>query len=272
VRWNGLDLNPGYRDDGLLVIVTNVTGWYGTPVLNGNDLERIIADGAVWGPKVIGPRLVTVEGAVTGPRDLCLLLSRDIAALASAKGLTSLVIGEDGATLAADVRAGTEQMTHEWSGPVLFRYSVVLTAADARLYEESWNTAVVTTGAGIDTGRTYPRLYRWAYGAADLPNSATLANPGNTFAPVWAVYSGPLSATRLTDGDTSINVAAIADGQQIMVNCETLAATAAGGFGRASYVLAGSQPMTLAPRSSETWRLYGTGTGQVVLTWRGAFA
>jgi hypothetical protein len=271
VVFNGLNLNEGERADGLTVAVTNLEGWYGTPPLNGNDMERALSDGAIWGPKVIGGRVLNIEGAASGPRDLCLMFARQLAALASLKVPVTLAIGEDGTTLTADVRAGTDQMTHEWAGPVLFRYTMPATAADARLYEDGWRTAVLTTGAGVQTGRTYPRVYRWAYGAADVPNSARIENPGNADAPVYAIYNGPLGDTRLTNGRQTIRVAAIADAQQIAVSTETLAATAPGGFTRANYILAGSVPMSAPANSSEVWRLYGTGTGYVELRWKGAY-
>jgi hypothetical protein len=252
VTWNGIDLNPGYRDDGLLVIVTDLTGWYGTPALNGRDLDRAIADGAIFGPKTLGPRLIAIEGAVQGPRGACLDFSRELARLASERG--------------------TDQRTHAWSGPNLFRYQVTVTAADPRLYTQDWQTALLQTGAGIDTGREYPREYPWAYGASDIPNSARVTNPGNTDAPVWAAYQGPLGESRLAAGERYIRVAALSDGQQLTVNCETLAAWAPGGAARASYILGGSQPLIPAPRSSDLWRLTATGTGSVRLQWRGAFA
>jgi hypothetical protein len=271
VVFNGINLNEGVRDDGLTVAVTNLEGWFGTPPLNGADLERALADGAVWGPKTIGGRVLNIEGAVSGPRDLCLMFSRQLAALASLKVPVTLAIGENGTVLTADVRAGTDQMTHEWAGPVLFRYTMPATAADPRLYEDGWRSAILTTGAGIQTGRVYRRTYPWTYGRADIPNSARIVNPGNADAPVYAIYTGPLGESRLTNGVATIRVAPLTDGQQIAVATETLAATAPGGFTRANYIMAGSSPMIAPAYSAEVWRLYATGAGSVELRWKGAY-
>jgi hypothetical protein len=284
VTWDGIDLNPGYRDDGLLAIVTDVEGWYGTPPLEGGDLERALADGAVWGPKTVKARVVGISGAVTGPRDLCLLYVRQLAALAASKVPAPLTIGEDGHQLQADVRAGTDQMTVAWSGPILFRYQVSVTAADARLFSATWDDATLMTGAGIDTGRHYPRDYSpddedppsyagWTYGAADLPNSGRLVNEGNTDAPVWATYTGPLGESRLTNGVGTLRMAPIPEGVQITVATETMAAWAPGGASRASYVLAGSTPMMLPAYSVQVWRLYAlAGEGSVLLRYREAWS
>jgi len=271
VIWDGLDLNEGYRDDGMLVIVTNVEGWYGTPVLDGHDLDLALTDGALAGVKTIHERLVTITGIANGPRLGCLLLSRQLAGMAADRLPVPLVVGEDGRALTAAVRAGTEQMTHEWTGPVLFTYQVTLTAHDPRLYSDGWEIAELTLGGSAATGRTYPRTYSWQYGAPTIDNSARLDNPGNVPAPVWAVYTGPLSATTLTDGRNTIRIAALVAGQVLTVATESLVAVAPGGATRASYVLAGSSAMTVPANSIGTWSLYGSGTGYVELQWRAAY-
>lgn len=271
VNWDGTELNPGPRDDGLLAIVTNVIGWYGTPAINGNDLERALTDGAIYGPKVLAARAIAIEGAVNGPRDLCLEFSRRLAALAAAREPADFAVGENGAMLVTAVRASTEQLTHEWRGPQLFYYTVTVTAADPRLYETGWRTAVLRFAPGEATGRIYPRTYPWRYAAAQIPTTARMENPGNAASPVWALYSGPLGETRLTDGVRQIRVGPLVDGEQILLNCETLVATAAGGATRASYILPGSVPMFVPAESEPTWRIYGTGGGSVALQWRGAF-
>jgi hypothetical protein len=271
VRWNGTNLNPGYRDDGLLAIVTDVEGWYGTPPLDGHNLDRALADGAILGPKVIRPRVVVISGAATGPRDACLAFARELAGLAALKAPADLVIAEDGHELVASVRADSDQMTHEWAGPVLFRYSVPATAVDPRLYEADWQSVTVSLAGGEATGRHYARTYEWTYGAASLPNSARIVNPGNAETFVWARWEGPLGESRLTDGVNTIIMAPLLDGQAILVDTETLTATAPGGATRASFILAGSRPLLVPPYSSPTWRLYGTGTGSIGLMWRGAW-
>jgi hypothetical protein len=105
-----------------------------------------------------------------------------------------------------------------------------------------------------------------------LPNTARLVNPGPVPAPVWATYTGDLSESRLTDGRRQIRLAPLATGQQILVATESLHAPAPGGATRAAYVLAGSDPLMVPPRSVATWRLYGLGSGSIILRWRGAWA
>ena len=51
------------------MVVENVTGWLDSPPLNGNDAARVISDGAAWGPKTLGARIVTISGVAMGPRD-----------------------------------------------------------------------------------------------------------------------------------------------------------------------------------------------------------
>jgi hypothetical protein len=278
VIWAGVNLNGGDREDGVTVVVTDVEGWFGSPPLTGHDLEGALSDGAIFGHKTAGARQVIVSGAATGPRGPLLAYSRDLAALAMARDPADLAIAEDtggdeeGLTLTAACRADAEGLAHAWHGPGFFTYQLALTAADPRLFESSWNEATLTLGGEGESGREYPREYPWEYGSSALPNTARLVNAGSAAAPVMITYTGDLSETRLTDGVRSIRVAPLAAGQQITVISETLAASAPGGASRASHLLAGSEPMTIAPRALVTWRLYGTGGGAVLLRWRGAFA
>ena len=106
---------------------------------------------------------------------------------------------------------------------------------------------------------------------AAIPNAAFLANPGSAAAPVNLQYNGPLAASQLTDGFTSINMQALLAGEVVYVNSATLLATAPGGATRASYLQAGTAPI-LVPSGGATWHLYATGTGSLELDWAGAYA
>jgi hypothetical protein len=271
VVWEGLDLNPGERPDGLLMVVTDVTGWYGTPELNGHDLERALTDGRVFGAKVTTAREITLTGWAAGPRDLVLALSRGLAARAVRREPGPLAIGEDGATLTATVRADHDGLHHAWHGPRALEWQLTLTAADPRLYGAADYSARLSVAGTGDTGRGYPLEFPRSYPAALLPNTARMTNPGTVGAPVTAVYTGALAETRLTDGVRTIRVAPLEDGQVITVYTDSLVTFAPGGASRASHILAGSQPLIVAP-GDVTWRLAGSGPGQVTLAWRGAWA
>lgn len=117
--------------------------------------------------------------------------------------------------------------------------------------------------------RVYPRQYA---GTIDS-NEAVLLNQGNVPAPVHAAYIGDLTQSRLVAlaSGRTINVAALQVGETINVDTSTLVATAPGGESRASYVLAGSQTLLVAPQASDVWSLYAAGGGSVTLTWRSAW-
>jgi hypothetical protein len=151
---------------------------------------------------------------------------------------------------------------------------VALTAADPLLYEGEWRYATLRTLVeGEATGRPYPREYPWNYQVAYLPNTAQLANVGNVPAPVWALYEGPLTESRLTaDGGGIIRLAPVAAGMVIRVATATLAAEAEGGLTRASFILPGSRPATLPAAGTSRWHLYSVGPGSVTLGWRSAWA
>jgi hypothetical protein len=118
----------------------------------------------------------------------------------------------------------------------------------------------------------YTRVYPRKYAATSLPNTAMLVNQGNVAAPVIAVYSGDLSQSRLVDANGNVlNVAPLAVGEQIGIDTSVLAAWAEGGATRASYILAGSVPLLVPPRSSAAWTLYAAGGGSVSLNWRSAW-
>ena len=121
VTWDGLGLNDGDRGDGLVTVVTNVDGWYGSPALDGNDLTRALTDGSVFGFKIINARVVTIAGAATGDRDLLNAFARALGARAAAAEPADLIIGEDeGADdgnvdlLTASVRADSGQLVLAW--------------------------------------------------------------------------------------------------------------------------------------------------------------
>jgi hypothetical protein len=293
VVWDGLDLMPGEDESGFLAIVTNVEGWYGSPPIDGHDLERALTDGALWGPKIIHARAVTITGTGYGTREGCVQFSREIEQRAWSRVPETLAIGDwthqvggDLLVLTADVRAGTDQLTHAWHGPIRFDYQVVLLAADPRLYGQDWRSETLTVLPPGGTGRRYwehpgsppsgqvGREYPWQYGAGVLPNSAQLVNDGNEAAPVEILYTGDLSETRLQPQgyEGLIRVAPLLAGEQILIDSSSLAAIARGGATRANYVLPGSVPLLIPPRSSVRWSLYGTGYGSVQLRWRDTYA
>jgi len=277
VVWGQLSLNDGNRDDGLCTVVTDVSGWYGSPPLDGNDLARVLADGALYGYKTLGPRLVTISGAAAGPRDLLNNYARQLAGLAAGRQAVSLLVGEDDGSddpgsLAAMARADSDSLTLAWQGRELFTWQVALTLADPRLYEGEVRTVTLTPlPSGAPTGRTYPFAPPRFYASADVANAAILTNVGNAPAPVFITYTGSLAESRLTDGQTTIHLAPVGAGQQIYVNSETLAASAPGGASRASYLLPGTAPLLVPPYSDTPWYLYGTGSGTVTLAWQGAW-
>jgi hypothetical protein len=266
-----MDLNPGWLGE-TVAIVESVVGWYSTPPADGHDITRALADGKAWGPKTLDGRTITITGAAAGPRADLMDLRDRLAVRATARAPAPLVVPDpDMGTLTADVRSDSESFSHEWiAGRAAFRWQVSLTAADQRLYGD-WREVTLTTTTDAPTGRKYPRSYPWRYAASDLGNQARLDNPGSAAAPVFALFSGRLQNAIISDGVRSISLNELLWGVQILVNTETLAATAYGGATRASYVRPISQPMTLPPRSVSTWTLYGTQGGTVTLGWRPAW-
>lgn len=277
VIWDGLPLNTGDQATGLCCVVEDVEGWLDSPPVTGNDAHRSIADGAAWGPKTLDAREITLAGAATGPRSELAWLRTQLAVRASAREPAELMIGDgahDDRMLTAEVRAGTERLRHISLGPVGFRWSVVLSAADPLLYEADWSTARLSNQPPDEaTGRPYPREFAWRYAVPYLPNTARLANPGTWPAPVWALYEGPLSESSLADGlGHVIRVAALQPGMQVQVATATLTAEAPGGLSRASFILPGSQPLAVPAAGSSRWHLYAAGGGSCSLAWRGAWA
>jgi hypothetical protein len=274
IVWDGLWLNTGDQDDGLCVVVENVEGWLDSPPVSGNDVSRVISDGAAWGPKVLNQRTITISGAAAGPRRLLGQYRDQLARRAASREPAELVIGDIDLerTLVADVRAGTEMYRHTPLGRDGFRWQVTLTAADPALYGSQWRTVIlVNVSEGETTGREYPREFRWQY-AGLTPNTALLGNDGNAPAPVYALYAGALSESVLTtEGGGIIRLTALDEGMQILVNTATLSAEAGGGQSRASYILPGSRPMTIPALSSARWYLRSAGRGSVTLAWRSAY-
>jgi hypothetical protein len=268
VVWDGLWLNTGDQADGLCAVVERIDGVIDSPPFDGNDVERVISDGAAWGPKTLGPRTIVISGAAAGPSDLLVRFRNELAIRAAAREPVLLAFGLIDAQriLTADVRAGTELLRVTPLSRHGFKYQVTLTAADPALHDGIWQT-VTLTNVTQDTGRSYPREFPWRY-AGMIPNAATLRNEGNFPAPVYAGYEGDLTESLLTDGTSGIRVARLEQGVQLLVSTATLAAEAPGGYSRASYILPGSRPLWIPPRSSPRWTLRSGGSGQVTLAWR----
>lgn len=273
VEWDGLPLNTGDQESGLCAVVERVEGWLDSPPVDGHDAQRSIADGAAWGPKTLGPRMIVLTGAAAGPRPELLRFRDALAARAASREPAELAIDAGHGTLTADVRAGTEQFRQTWSGPELYRWHVTLTAADPILYDARWQTRMLfNVSDDVTTGRLYPRAYPWRYASSEVPNSGTLANTGNAAAPVYALYEGDLTESRLVGAaGAMIRLAPVATSMQVLMATATLTATAVGGLSRASSVLPGSRPLTVAPGSSGRWYLYAAGRGSVTLAWRSAW-
>jgi hypothetical protein len=268
---DGLWLNTGDQGNGLCAVVENLEGWLDSPPLDGNDVARVISDGAAWGPKVLGPRIITITGAATGPRDELGRFRDDLATRAASRVPVQLAVGDWDLkrVLTADVRAGTELYRHRTLGSSGFRYQLSLTAADPALYLGTWQTATLSNITEDTTGRDYPREYPWAYASPYISNQTTLRNDGNYPAPVHALYTGDLSESALTDGRGGIlRVAALGTGVQILVATASLTAEAEGGQSRASFILPGSRQMWVPPRSTARWFLRAAGQGSIVLAWR----
>jgi hypothetical protein len=270
VVWDGLWLNTGDQASGLFLVVENITGWLDSPPVDGNDVDRVISDGAAWGPKVTRARQVVVTGVAAGPRDELGRLRDQLAARAASREPAPLVVGDFdlGRVLTADVRAGTDAYRHRPLGSGGFRYQVALTAADPALYDGTWQSATLTNHTE-GTGREYPKEYNWQYASPYIGNSATLRNEGNADAPVYALYEGQLTDSALTDNRSGIiRIASLDPGVQILVSTAALTAEAAGGLSRASYILPGSRPMVVPPRSASRWFLRSAGPGSIQLAWR----
>lgn len=269
VVWDGLWLNTGDQDNGLCAVVTKIEGWLDSPPLDGNDVARVISDGAAWGPKALRQRTVIIEGAVVGPREELGRFRDQLVLRAAARVPALLQVGDWDLrrVLTADVRAGTEQFRVQWLGSSGFRWQVALTAADPALYQGTWES-IILTNVTEDTGRDYPRVHPWRY-AGLIPNTAVLRNGGNHDAPVYAGYAGDLSESLLTDGiGGGIRLAGVESGVQILVATATLTAEAPGGYSRASFILPGSRPMVIPAGSTARWTLRSGGRGSVTLAWR----
>ena len=275
VSWDDLPLNTGDQESGLCAVVERVEGWLDSPPVDGHDAARSIADGAAWGPKTLGPRTIVITGAAAGPRGALGSFRDALAARAAARepGELAITDGGHGRTLVADVRAGSELLRVTWHGPAMYRYQVTMTAADPVLYDARWQTRMLfNESRDVTTGRQYARAYAWRYASSEVPNSGILANDGNTPAPVYALYEGDLIESRLVaDAGRMIRLAPVAPEMQILLATATLTASAVGGLSRASFVMPGSRPLTIAAASSARWSLFSAGFGNVTLAWRSAW-
>jgi hypothetical protein len=273
VTWDGLAVNQGYDPaSGLTWVIEDVAGWKDSPPLNGNDLDRGLSDGSAYGVKTLEARQVVLQGVVTASAPADLPAARDqLAGKAAARSPAPLVIGDRaGRTMTATVRGDSDAFKWTFLNPAVFRWQVTLTAADPRMFDVTAQT-VTLSNTGTTGGWGYFRTYPRTYPAGVLSSTAWLPNAGNVAAPVVALYTGPLaSGLRLTDGTNTIFMAALGPAEQVFVQCDRLIAAAPGGASRASYLLAGSAPMSVPPGGAQ-WSLIGSGSGTVQLQWQAAW-
>lgn len=290
ITWAGLELNfdeppPGGGADWMTSCVTLVEGWYGTPEMEGQNADRSLGDGQIWGPKRAAARTISIEGAAVGPREQIMTLRDQLAWRTAQRVPAELVISDPwlDTGMSATVRADTDSFGHEFlAGGHAYRWTVTLTAADPLLYDRDWQQLVLTTATAADAGRPYPRLYSrprdaglrngWAYGHPHPPGSAGyLRNRGSADAPVYATYDGDLHEARLTDENTSLLTAPLDHGEQLIIAASSMIAEAPGGASRAQYILPGSRPITVPAFTTSRWHLYSQGSGSVTLSWRSAW-
>ena len=273
VTLDGLALNAGYdAPSGLTWVIEDVTGWLDSPPLNGNDLNRALSDGSAFGVKTLEARVVILQGVVRADTPAGVPGARDqLAAKVAARNPATLAIGDAaGRTLTAQVRGDSDAFKATFLGVSALRWQASLTAGDPRLYDQNVQT-VTLSNTGSTGGRGYLRTYPLTYPAGVLSSTAFLPNAGNTYAPVLALFTGPLVAgLRLTDGTNTIFMAGLAPGEQVYVQCDRLVAAAPGGASRASYIQAGSAPLSVNP-GGEQWSLIGSGSGTVQLQWQAAW-
>lgn len=278
VIWDGMECSPGHvnPDDEdprrlFTLAVTEVEGWHDGPAKESNMVSRVLADGAGWGRPQLRERRITIKGKAAGPHGDLMALRDELAGKAAGREPADLMISDwSHGRRHATVLADEDTFGFEFfGGDQGATWQITFTAADPRLYGD-WQNAVISP-AHAETGRTYPRTYPWSYGPGLTPNQALLRNPGNITTTAYALYTGPLAASRLTDGHRSVHVRALGDGEQLHVDTGSLQATAPGGLSRGSKILPGSQPLEVACGETR-WSLYATGTGHVEIGWRAAWA
>jgi hypothetical protein len=167
VTWDGLELNPlTERADAVLPLVEDVTGWYDTPDFDGHDVPLVLADGSVRGPKTQLAREIVITGSVTGPPAGLARFRDELAMRAASRAESGLTITDAaGRAMTASVRCDGQGLKHAFSGPLVFRYQLTLTAADAKLYGPSAQQQL-TLGAGGAA------LTGWEYGQGELVPTA----------------------------------------------------------------------------------------------------
>jgi hypothetical protein len=254
------------------------------------NVRRALADGAAWGIKTLAPKIVTIQGAVLGPRPLLRQYRDQLAARSTAREPADLTVTDpDAGPLTMSVRADTDRLKHVWIGGNMgFRYEIAVTAADPLFYGE-WRELYLTTASPDElTGRQYPRVYGeqgWHYVNAGTKPRGVLENRGNAPARVQILVTGFLRQFQLTDGQRWIRTVDVHAGTQLLIDSETLAAQAYGGaYGtdrqtRSYMILPGSQPMIIPPHSSVEWEMRAgerpagvlETAGYITLAWREAW-
>lgn len=271
-------------DTGLLIITTNAATTATVADSKGNAWQRV----ALSTGQGVQQHVFTAPSAkaLAAADTITIATTETVTGSAAAYGLKGL-----GGFLAAATAAGNSPAPRAVLGvPVQTANVIALSSAVvpftaspagwARIGANSGNGtwsvldwSALTAGDAAWAALPATRAYTRKYAQAAIPNQATLTNIGNVPAPVQALYTGNLSQSRLMDGSTGrlINVAALADQMQIIVDTGTLGAWAEGAQTRASYILPGSQQLFIPPRGSVPWSLYAAGAGSVLLQWRPAW-
>lgn len=190
---------------GVAWVVESEDGWSGAPARRVNLSDRAQDDGVYAGVAYYGARTITLSGkAIADSRPAMLAAKRRFSAVLSGRNPQMLIVEEEDMTLQAAVLSTGENKAKD-HGPVVFDWSIQMTAPDPRKYEMT-ETADGTTmpSANDPGGRTYPRRYPVTYGTGSGGHGRIrLVHNGTYPVPGTLAVTGPTTSWTVAHVETS---------------------------------------------------------------------
>lgn len=225
------------EDSGVLWVLEDLQGW-GSPKPTLNVVQRVRSDGGWAGNSYLTPRVVTLAGTVLCP--LSSQLEDAIDRLNAAVSLTptTLTVWKDGVPRTASVRRQDEVLVNQ-IGDRAASWSIQVVASDPRKY-----AAATSVSAGLPSssgGMTWPVTWPLTWTGVTNSGVISIANAGNTRAPVTLRISGPVSGPIVTHIGSGLQLVfssslTLLAGEYIDVDMEARSVLAQGQASRSGYV------------------------------------
>lgn len=247
-------------------------GWYDVTSVDLGLSKRPNAPGAFAPEQTFpGEKPISIEGQYFGAsRADALLMRETLAAIYNDGRPVMMTVADDLRTTSREVLVSS--VDFPWTIHPEFEYTIDMTAADPRRYDDGAESSQSTGLAAAGTGLAWPVSWPVDWGTIGVNGRVSVANPGNTETlSTYTVANGEMPdgfvIVNVDTGERLTYVGPVVAGTTIVLNTATRTAMI-NGTGPGSRFLASPQWWTIPARSSREIQFLARGpvTGSPTLT------